>query len=51
MKREVNKALKEKGINVVHNGYVEEITESDVKLKDGRSIECNVAVWATGAQP
>lgn len=44
------KKLKEKNITVVVNGRVKEITEQGVLLEDGRLVECNVPIWATGAE-
>ena len=43
--------LAEKGINV-HTGFkVNEVTEEGVVAKDGRALDANVTVWATGAEP
>lgn len=36
---------------MVVNSHVEEVTPEYVLLKDGSKIPCNVAVWATGAEP
>lgn len=50
-KQQIQNQLKEKEIEVVPNARVQEIKEDRVILKDGSEIECNVAVWATGADP
>ena len=50
--RELTKAkLAEHGINVVHNARIDHIEADGVYLSDGRKIQCNVPVWATGAEP
>jgi len=45
------KILKTKGIDVLYNCRVKEVTEYGVILEDGRSVEGNVVIWATGADP
>lgn len=47
----IDRKLKEKNIHVVTNGEVKEVLEDGVVLEDGRKIECNVPIWATGAEP
>lgn len=47
----INMKLKDKGIEVVPNVQVQEVTPTGVILKDGRVLDCDVAVWATGAEP
>lgn len=42
--------LREHGIEVVNNARIERIEKEGVILKDGRAVECNVPVWATGAE-
>lgn len=49
VKAEARRKLSEKGIEIVTNGIVTEITSDFVFLKDGRSIPCDVPIWATGA--
>lgn len=36
---------------MVTNARVLEICTDKVILEDGREVPCNVAVWATGAEP
>ena len=48
---EVRAKLFEKGIELVTMGKVLAIKEDCVQLEDGRVLECNVAIWATGAEP
>lgn len=43
--------LKEHNIEVIYNGRVTKITPEGVHLKDGRVVECNQPIWATGAEP
>ena len=50
-RKQIVRKLKEKNIEYVANGYVQEITPTEVKLKNGTIIPCDVAVWATGAEP
>lgn len=45
------KLLKEHNIDTVYNAHVAEVTPHAVILTDGTKIDCNVAVWATGAEP
>jgi|LauGreDrversion4_2_1035121.scaffolds.fasta_scaffold506937_1 NADH dehydrogenase FAD-containing subunit len=50
--RELTKAkLKEHDVEVVHNARIKRVDEDQVVLQDGRKIQCNVPVWATGAEP
>jgi NADH dehydrogenase FAD-containing subunit len=51
VRNEVKRKLAEKSIEVFPNGSVVEITREAIVLKDGRSIPCDVPVWATGAEP
>ena len=41
----------EHGIEVIKNARVKEVCIDKVILEDGREVECNVAIWATGADP
>jgi NADH dehydrogenase FAD-containing subunit len=41
--------LKEKNIEVLYNCNVKDITSEGVELTDGRFVETNAPVWATGA--
>lgn len=43
--------MEEKRINIITNGKVTKVTADAVHLDDGRVIECNVSIWATGAEP
>lgn len=43
--------LNEKGIKVLTNGRVKEVRADGVQLEDGRFLDCNVPIWATGAAP
>ena len=43
--------LKEKNIEIHYKGKVKEITPKGVHLLDGRNIDCNAPIWATGAEP
>lgn len=43
--------MEELGVDYITNAYVEEVQKDGVLLKDGRKIECNVPIWATGAEP
>ena len=51
MINQVSKELQEHGIDVETNCKVIEVTPSSVILEDGRIINCDVAIWATGAEP
>lgn len=48
---EVRRKLKEKNIKLEINGQVDKITQTHVHLKDDRVFECDVPLWATGAEP
>lgn len=48
---QIELGLKERGIDVITNAIVTEVKPNSVLLKDGREIPCDVAVWATGADP
>jgi len=43
--------LKEKNIKVKSNVLVSEVTPKGVHLNNGDFVPCDVAVWATGAEP
>lgn len=51
VREEVNRKFREKNIHKEVNGRVEKITATHVHLVDGRTFECNVPIWATGAEP
>ena len=42
--------LAEHGITVINNARIKEISDKGVFLNDDRFIDCNVPVWATGAE-
>lgn len=44
------RAMKERGIEIRHNCYVEEVLESFVKLTNGKEIRYTHCLWATGAE-
>lgn len=50
-KDQILRLLKEKNINLVTNKTVKEVTPNSVILSDDSVINCDVAVWATGAEP
>jgi NADH:ubiquinone reductase (H+-translocating) len=43
--------LKDKNIKFEPNSIVSEVTPESVILQNGKVIPCNVAIWATGAEP
>jgi NADH dehydrogenase FAD-containing subunit len=45
------KKLEEHGIEVITNARIDKVEGDGVTLADGRKIEANVPVWATGAEP
>lgn len=47
----IAQTLAKKGIELIGNAIVSEIKPEGVLLADGRMIECNVPIWATGAEP
>ena len=51
VRQEVLRKFAEKKIKVVVDARVSKVTTEAVHLEDGRQIECNVAIWATGAEP
>jgi selenide, water dikinase len=51
VRNEVRRKLEEKGIALVTEGRIQKITASAVHLIDGRVLECNTSIWATGAEP
>ena len=42
--------LKENGVEVINKARVSNIQADGIHLKDGRTVVCNVPVWATGAE-
>lgn len=50
-KTNVRNALSDRGIEFVTNALVKEVCADKVILQDGRTIPCNVVIWATGADP
>lgn len=48
--QEVRKQLDLRDIQIVDEAVVERVEERAVLLRDGRSIEARVVVWATGAE-
>ena len=46
----VEKKIESHGIKVVYGSPVASIDPSGVKLADGQLLECNVPIWATGAE-
>jgi len=51
LRNAILKKIEEKNINIVTNGKVAKITAEGVHLEDGRFYDCNVPIWATGAEP
>ena len=51
MINQVMSHLSQKGIDVENNCKVKEVTPSSIVLQDDRVINCDVAIWATGAEP
>ena len=47
----IAKQLAEKNIELITNAKVSEVTSEGVLLADGRFIEGNAPIWATGAEP
>ena len=47
----IRAGLEQRGIDVINNSTVTEVRPNSVLLNDGREIPCDVAVWATGADP
>jgi len=50
LRNAILKKIEEKNIKVVTGGKVSKITEEGVHLVDGRFFDCNVPIWATGAE-
>ena len=50
-KDQINRLLRDKKIDVVPNSTVKEVTPESVILHNGDVIPCDVAIWATGAEP
>jgi len=48
---QIVRKLKEKNIEYIPNAHVSEVTPTEVVLTDGRTVPCDVAIWATGAEP
>ena len=48
---EVHRKLKIHNIEVIPNEVVDKIEDDCVIFKSGAKKQCNVAVWATGAEP
>jgi len=44
----VEKALGRKGINVITNARVSEVTEDSILFHDGSSLDCDMAIWTAG---
>ena len=42
--------LKERGIEINHNTYVEQVLQNSVRLDNGQEIEFTHCLWATGAE-
>jgi selenide,water dikinase len=42
--------LKEKGVDVLYNKRVKEVLADRIVFENGEHFECNVPVWATGAE-
>lgn len=51
MINQILKELQEKGIEVETNSRVVEVTPTAVILENDRVVNCDVAIWATGAEP
>lgn len=51
VKREINRKLAEKQIQIITSKRIKEVKPDCVILDDDREIACDVAVWATGAEP
>ena len=45
----VKRKLKEMNVVLIVNGLVREVVSEGVILEDGRIVEGNVPIWATGA--
>jgi len=43
--------MKEIGIDYMAGCHVKEVTPKQVIMEDGRVVDCDIAVWATGAEP
>lgn len=50
-KKMIMEQLKNRNIEVLTNARVKEICSDKVILEDGREVPCNIAIWATGAEP
>lgn len=48
--KQVTRKLEEHKIDVIYDGTVASIESTGVVLTDGRKLECNVPIWATGAE-
>lgn len=49
-KKQLLASVKEAGIELITDGKVVKVEADGVLLDDGRKIDCNVPVWATGAE-
>lgn len=49
--KQIERKLKEHKIDIIANEIVERIEADGVVFKSGKKEPCNVAVWATGAEP
>eukprot|EP00356_Strombidium_inclinatum_P012573 CAMPEP_0170486892 /NCGR_PEP_ID=MMETSP0208-20121228/5812_1 /TAXON_ID=197538 /ORGANISM="Strombidium inclinatum, Strain S3" /LENGTH=417 /DNA_ID=CAMNT_0010760979 /DNA_START=1 /DNA_END=1254 /DNA_ORIENTATION=+ len=47
----ITKILKERNVTIESNCRVKEILPNKVVLTDGREFDCDVPIWATGAEP
>ena len=47
----MEKMLSEKGVQTMVSTEVHEITEDRIVLSDGRSMECDMAIWTAGIKP
>jgi len=47
----IEKTLSEKGVKTLLSTKVQEIEEDRIILSDGRSMECDMAIWTAGIKP
>lgn len=47
----INRALLEKGINILISARVKEIKEEGVVFFDGSTLDCEMAIWTAGIKP
>jgi len=50
-RKQIIRKLEEKKIPYIGGVHIKEVTPNCVILDDGRELPCDVAVWATGAEP